>query len=276
MDRLEVWLGKQAYYDDIVTERSIVRICGYPLCALPLTPQHQRRHAAQYHISLDQKKVFDLTERRKFCSNFCFKASNYYRQQLETAPLWLREQQQHGTPVQLLQLSVGEKQQQQAKKSCQQLSGKGQLVDIGLPSLEPVLPNSEDKERNETEGQSDKKEEMAGDNDVAKGTVGVFDKKPPGEVAPMAMAAKTGEVGEKSVVEGDASTREHLLQTKFRAPPHREPIEPPSVVVMRTLKLWFTQRSFRFLFRTQADELDGEEEASLRNGRKILEGASRR
>jgi RNA polymerase II-associated protein 2 len=80
----------QGYYDDIVTERSIVASCGYPRCAAHIQPSS--RPPAQYHISLTQKKVFDLTERRKFCSNFCFQASNFYRQQLETAPLWLREQ----------------------------------------------------------------------------------------------------------------------------------------------------------------------------------------
>jgi len=146
---LKFVVAVQAYYDDIVTERSIVQTCGYPLCASPLTPQQQRRHAAKYHISLAQKKVFDLTERRKFCSNFCFQASNFYREQLETAPLWLREQQQAAARVKLLE---------QRPASCKQLPGKGQIVDIAPSPLE-VTPSTETAAGEDTEERSESEEE---------------------------------------------------------------------------------------------------------------------
>ena len=48
------------HYTDIVEERNIVSLCGYPLCTNPLGPQPLQR----YHISLAQKKVFDLTQRK--------------------------------------------------------------------------------------------------------------------------------------------------------------------------------------------------------------------
>ena len=35
-------------------------MCGYPLCSNPLGPQPRQK----YHISLAQKKVFDLTQRK--------------------------------------------------------------------------------------------------------------------------------------------------------------------------------------------------------------------
>ena len=78
----------------------------------------------QYHISAKQNKVFDITERKvslpfylllpscyyrmntflieniyvyiilefqKFCSNTCFKSSNFYKDQLQNSPLWMRD-----------------------------------------------------------------------------------------------------------------------------------------------------------------------------------------
>ena len=32
-----------------------------------------------------------MEERKQFCSAVCFKASNFFKDQLETSPLWLRE-----------------------------------------------------------------------------------------------------------------------------------------------------------------------------------------
>lgn len=49
--------------------------------------------AKQYHISRATNKVYDITERKKFCSNSCFKSSNYLKEQLLTSPLWLRDQE---------------------------------------------------------------------------------------------------------------------------------------------------------------------------------------
>lgn len=46
----------------------------------------------QFHISLATKKVYDITERKYFCTNHCFKASNFIKEQLLTSPLWMRNQ----------------------------------------------------------------------------------------------------------------------------------------------------------------------------------------
>lgn len=45
----------------------------------------------QYHISTATNKVYDITERKNFCSSSCFKSSNYLKIQLLTSPLWLRD-----------------------------------------------------------------------------------------------------------------------------------------------------------------------------------------
>lgn len=47
----------------------------------------------QFHISLVNKKVYDITERKNFCSNNCFKASNFIKEQMLTSPLWMRNQE---------------------------------------------------------------------------------------------------------------------------------------------------------------------------------------
>lgn len=66
----------------------ILGLCGYPLCD---NPRQEVKHKGRYHISLRDKKVYDLQERNLFCSDTCFRASDFYKSQLNSAPLWLRE-----------------------------------------------------------------------------------------------------------------------------------------------------------------------------------------
>ena len=50
----------QCHYSDVVEERNIERLCGYPGCDKQLGPVPRQK----YHISLERKQVFDLTERK--------------------------------------------------------------------------------------------------------------------------------------------------------------------------------------------------------------------
>lgn len=77
----------QEHYEDIVHERAITKICGFPLCKEQLIEVP----AQQFHISTCTKKVYDLTERKNFCSGFCLRKSNYLKVQLLTSPLWMRD-----------------------------------------------------------------------------------------------------------------------------------------------------------------------------------------
>ncbi|XP_026696661.2 putative RNA polymerase II subunit B1 CTD phosphatase rpap2 [Ciona intestinalis] len=72
-------------YADVVEERSITKICGYPVC--PNSLQNIPRQ--QYKIS--NNVVYDITERKKFCSNVCYQSSKFIQEQIPTYPLWLRE-----------------------------------------------------------------------------------------------------------------------------------------------------------------------------------------
>ncbi|XP_058817130.1 putative RNA polymerase II subunit B1 CTD phosphatase RPAP2 homolog [Topomyia yanbarensis] len=79
----------QCHYEDVIEERAIQRMCGYPLCSKQLTNVPKQK----YVISLSNKKVYDITERKNFCTGECYKASNYVKSQMLTSPLWLRDQE---------------------------------------------------------------------------------------------------------------------------------------------------------------------------------------
>ncbi|XP_054996435.1 putative RNA polymerase II subunit B1 CTD phosphatase RPAP2 [Sorex araneus] len=87
-----------AHYSDVVDERSIIKLCGYPLCQkkLGIVPRQK------YKISTKTNKVYDITERKCFCSNFCYKASKYFEAQISKTPVWVREEERH-PDFQLLQ-----------------------------------------------------------------------------------------------------------------------------------------------------------------------------
>ncbi len=76
------------HYADIVEERSIVNQCGYPLCVQILKNVPKQK----YRISTRTNTVYDITERKKFCSGSCYSASRYYEKQLSTVPVWARDE----------------------------------------------------------------------------------------------------------------------------------------------------------------------------------------
>ncbi|XP_027693840.1 putative RNA polymerase II subunit B1 CTD phosphatase RPAP2 isoform X3 [Vombatus ursinus] len=84
--------GKQitsAHYKDVVEERFIIHLCGYPLCHNKLGNVPKQK----YRISTKTNKVYDITERKFFCSNFCYRASKYFEAQISKSPLWVREEE---------------------------------------------------------------------------------------------------------------------------------------------------------------------------------------
>ncbi|TST47739.1 RNA polymerase II subunit B1 CTD phosphatase Rpap2 [Bagarius yarrelli] len=78
-----------ANYKDAVEERSIAKMCGYPVCSNTLANVPGQK----YKISTKTNKVYDITERKCFCSNFCYKASKYLEVQISKSPLWLRKEE---------------------------------------------------------------------------------------------------------------------------------------------------------------------------------------
>ncbi|CAL0299462.1 unnamed protein product [Lupinus luteus] len=62
-------LMSRSDYEDVVTERSIANICGYPLCHNALPSDRPRK--GRYRISLKEHKVYDLHETYMYCSSNC-------------------------------------------------------------------------------------------------------------------------------------------------------------------------------------------------------------
>ncbi|XP_047445153.1 putative RNA polymerase II subunit B1 CTD phosphatase rpap2 [Mugil cephalus] len=90
-----------ANYKDTIEERFIAKLCGYPICPNKLGKIPTQR----YKISTKTNKVYDITERKCFCSNFCYKASKEFELQISNTPLWLR---QHESPPEIKLLKKGD------------------------------------------------------------------------------------------------------------------------------------------------------------------------
>ncbi|XP_068557511.1 putative RNA polymerase II subunit B1 CTD phosphatase rpap2 [Cebidichthys violaceus] len=90
-----------ANYKDAIEERSIAKLCGYPLCSNKLG----KITTQKYKISTKTNKVYDITERKCFCSNFCYKASKEFELQISTTPLWLRL---HESPPEITLMKKGD------------------------------------------------------------------------------------------------------------------------------------------------------------------------
>ncbi|KAM8849541.1 putative RNA polymerase II subunit B1 CTD phosphatase rpap2 isoform 2-T2 [Spinachia spinachia] len=95
------WFIVPANYKDTIEERSIAKLCGYPLCSNKLGKIPTQR----YKISTKTNKVYDITERKCFCSNFCYKASKEFELQISTIPLWLRL---HESPPEIKLMKKGD------------------------------------------------------------------------------------------------------------------------------------------------------------------------
>ncbi|KAF9912654.1 RNA polymerase II associated protein 2 [Lobosporangium transversale] len=75
---------KQSHYQDIIEERNINKLCGYPLCSEP-----PRDVKGKFRISLNERKVFDISILKQFCSSRCLSASRWFESQLTEEPLYL-------------------------------------------------------------------------------------------------------------------------------------------------------------------------------------------
>ncbi|VDN19554.1 unnamed protein product [Gongylonema pulchrum] len=72
---------------EVVEERYISKICGFPLCSNPV----EVKFSQKYRIDVKNKKVYERSaEVDKFCCQNCFLRSAVLRAQLDTEPLWIR------------------------------------------------------------------------------------------------------------------------------------------------------------------------------------------
>lgn len=74
-------LMSQSDYHDVVVERSISKMCGYPLCGNTLPSEKTRK--GRYRISLKEHKVYDLQETYMYCSTNCVVSSRAFAGSLQ-------------------------------------------------------------------------------------------------------------------------------------------------------------------------------------------------
>ncbi|KRT80397.1 hypothetical protein AMK59_8786, partial [Oryctes borbonicus] len=67
-------------------ERAISKLCGYPICGKKIPDMPKQK----YIISTKVNRVYDISERKNYCSNFCYQGSLFVKNQIESSPLWLR------------------------------------------------------------------------------------------------------------------------------------------------------------------------------------------
>ncbi|CAH2100419.1 unnamed protein product [Euphydryas editha] len=79
----------QTHFEDVIEERSISLLCGYPLCQRTLSEKDIPKQ--KYRISMKTNKVYDITARKNFCSNICYKSAMHIKKQMLTSPLWFRD-----------------------------------------------------------------------------------------------------------------------------------------------------------------------------------------
>ena len=206
----------QEFYKDAVEERSLTGLCGYPLCD---NKRPTYKSKGKYHISLKDKKVYDLEERKYFCSNDCFKASNFYRNQLETSPLWLRETEQI-SKVTLYEVDKKE-----------QTGLRGQVIDIGLIKDVTTI-DCKDKTLVKTDLQNDSDEVNVSDEDEESLAIDLGDLiiSTSNETVETENKSRAKKVKSNSYLRNDTSS------------------EPPDVVAFRAMKNWFTIDSFRSIY----------------------------
>ena len=72
------------FYQDIVEERSGNGYCGYLNCSN--TPSNDKQ---QYRISITYNKVFEIDERKKYCSDVCFRRSMFLLGKVFCEPVFI-------------------------------------------------------------------------------------------------------------------------------------------------------------------------------------------
>ncbi|XP_058035160.1 putative RNA polymerase II subunit B1 CTD phosphatase RPAP2 isoform X2 [Ahaetulla prasina] len=135
-----------SHYMDVVEERFIIKLCGYPLCQNKL----QNVPKQKYKISTKTNKVYDITERKRFCSNFCYKASKYFEGQISKTPVWLREEERPPTIELLKKESSG-----YSGKEIKLVSERIKALDIENPAPAEIHHDSDSGSESNSDAEQD-------------------------------------------------------------------------------------------------------------------------
>ena len=75
------------HYEDVVVERALDGLCGYPLCEQSAPARGQGR---QMLVSASERKVYDISSLHNFCGRECAQRSKQYMERLQPVSLYLR------------------------------------------------------------------------------------------------------------------------------------------------------------------------------------------
>ena len=75
------------HYNDIVEERALDGLCGFPSCSAVAPSKGQGK---KLHISLSAHKVYDISTLHNFCGRECAAQSRRYAETLQSTSLFLR------------------------------------------------------------------------------------------------------------------------------------------------------------------------------------------
>ena len=76
-----------SHYADVVEERALDGLCGFPACGKAAPARGQGRRV---HVSLSEKKVYDISSLHNFCGRACAVKSAQYAETLSMTSLFLR------------------------------------------------------------------------------------------------------------------------------------------------------------------------------------------
>ena len=75
------------HYEDVVSERGLDGLCGYPPCTKSAP---RRGQGPKMHVSLSERKVYDVSTLHNFCGRECARRSHEFATSLSSTSLFLR------------------------------------------------------------------------------------------------------------------------------------------------------------------------------------------
>ncbi|GAM26926.1 hypothetical protein SAMD00019534_101010 [Acytostelium subglobosum LB1] len=78
------------HYEDIVIERAIQKICGYPTCNKVV----KEKLPFKYYISTKDQRVYDQEELANYCSTECLTNSKLFKHSIDSSPVYFRKIEQ--------------------------------------------------------------------------------------------------------------------------------------------------------------------------------------
>lgn len=78
----------QSEMDDLVTERQLISVYGYPLCDKTLTEAFNPKR--KFKIDFKNRTLHNYEDRIKYCSLLCMKSTEFLTSQMSDEPLWMR------------------------------------------------------------------------------------------------------------------------------------------------------------------------------------------